>query len=245
MTYLYSSGGGAASPGAVDSSALPFLPVDLNDGWTLTDLDGLLQGVSVDGSGVHTVTMNAQAGSQDYDWGQHFLQRAPRWVRPLETLDASGNARRITTDDTFVLQLHLERPSGGSDFDSEVILGSSVNGTVAGAAANSILGGAIETVAGDPPSFGVFALSAISASPGGDGGIITLHHAGGRGQGGLYTVTSGGAQGVGGVRQANFAYSPGVPMNLVLGVGTLGAATISAGDSVTFRAGYRVIRFDV
>ena len=74
------------------------IDIDLTDGtWTLYDPDGLVKSIT-NTAGVHTVTMNAVVGNNNYVWGgTTFL--GPRWYKSLQI---SGN--QVTADQFLNVQ---------------------------------------------------------------------------------------------------------------------------------------------
>jgi hypothetical protein len=84
-------------------SAITTEQVDLTDGtWTLEDPNNLVDTITIDGSGFHTITWNAFAGSADYNPGGGTNFTGPRWYKlakasgvQVDAQDASVTALRI------------------------------------------------------------------------------------------------------------------------------------------------------
>lgn len=241
--------GGAAAGGGADLSALGFVEVDLTDGFTLTDPDSLVD-TTTNAAGVNKVVFNAlSVGSTDYAWGAGSNQRAPRWTKNLTAPDADGAEQQIKSGDAFILQTVVEFSTPDSRYAAEVVVASSVDGTSTAAAANDAMGGLIRYNATGNISYGIFTFNgyAANASASNDRGVCTVLHAGERGQGGAYiNLDSSGDAITGGSRNASMDYTDGTTdMRLMIGVGTNGSATITAGDDAQFRAWYRVVRFSL
>ena len=240
-------GGGAAAGGGADLSALGFVEVDLTDGFTLTDPDSLVSATE-NVAKVNKVTFNAlSSGSTDYAWGAGSNQRAPRWVKNLTAPDADGAEQQIQSGDAFILQTVVQFATPDNRYATEVVVASSVDGTSTAAAANDAMGGLIRYNASGNISYGIFTFNgyAALANASNDRSICSVIHAGARGQGGAYVnLDSSGDAITGGSRNASMDYTDGTTdMKLMVGVGTNGSATITAGDDAQFRAWYRVVRF--
>lgn len=240
-------GGGAVAGGGADLSALGFVEVDLTDGFTLTDPDNLVD-TTTNAAGVNKVVFNAlSSGSTDYAWGAGSNQRAPRWVKNLTAPDGDDAEQQIQSGDAFILQTVVEFSTPDNRYAAEVVVASSVDGTSTAAAANDAMGGIIRYNATGNISYGIFTFNgyAALANASNDRSICTVLHAGARGQGGAYVnLDSSGDAITGGSRNASMDYTDGTTdMKLMVGVGTNGSATITAGDDAQFRAWYRVVRF--
>jgi len=241
------SGGAAPAAGGADLSALGFTQIDITDGFTLTDPDSLVN-TSSSAGGVNQVVFNVlSSGSTDYAWGSGTNQRAPRWVKDLTAADATGGEVQVKSGDAFILQTVVQFQTPDNRFASEVVVASSVDGTATAAASNDAMGGLIRYNATGNIQYGIFTFNgyASNANASNDRSICSVLHAGQRGQGGTYiNLDSSGSALTGGTRNASMGYTDGTTnMKLMVGVGTNGSATITAGDDVKFSAWYRVIKF--
>ncbi len=80
--------------------------VDLTDGtWTLTDPDDLVDSISIDGNGFHTITWNGFTGSADYNPGGGTKFTGPRWHKLAK---ASGT--QVDAQDSSVTALKISLP---------------------------------------------------------------------------------------------------------------------------------------
>ena len=242
-------GGGAAAGGGADLSALGFVEVDLTDGFTLTDPDGLVSATE-NVAKVNKVTFNALAvGSTDYSWGSGNNQRAPRWVKSLTAPDGDGAEQQIQSGDTFILQTVVQFQTPDNRYAAEVVVASTVDGTGLDCFTNDAMGGMIRYNSTGNISYGIFTFNGYNAlaSASNDRSVCTVLHAGARGQGGAYiNLDSSGAALNGGSRNASMGYTDGTTdMKLMIGVGTNGSNTIGAGDDAQFRLWYRVVRFSL
>jgi hypothetical protein len=244
-----SGGSQPGGGGGADLSALGFTQIDLTDGFTLTDPDGLVDTTSHTG-GVNKVVFNALAvGSTNYAWGSGNNQRAPRWVRSLTAEDATGGEVQVQSGDAFLLQTVVQFRTPDNRYATEVVVASSVDGTGLDCFTNDAMGGLIRYNATGNVSYGIFTFNgyAALASASNDHSICTLIHGGTRGQGGGYiNLDNTGTALNGGTRNASMTYdNSSINMQLMVGVGTNGSATITAGDDAQFSAWYRVIRFNL
>ena len=83
--------------------------VDLTDGsWTLIDPDGLVDTITIDGNGFHTITWNNFQGSADYNPGGGTKFTGPRWYRLLQ---ASGTQVDATDSSVTALKINLPEPT--------------------------------------------------------------------------------------------------------------------------------------
>jgi len=242
-------GGGAAAGGGADLSALGFVEVDLTDGFTLTDPDNLVD-TTTNVANVNKVTFTALAvGSTDYSWGSGNNQRAPRWVKSLTAPDGDGAEQQIQSGDTFILQTVVQFETPDNRYAAEVVVASSVDGTGTDCFTNDAMGGLIRYNASGNIQYGIFTFNGYNSlgNASNDRGVCTVLHSGARGQGGAYiNLDSSGGAITGGSRNASMDYTDGTTdMKLMIGVGTNGSATITAGDDAQFRAWYRVVRFSL
>lgn len=91
-------------------SAIATEQVDLTDGtWTLVDPDSLVDTITIDASGYHTITWNAFSGSADYNPGGGTKFTGPRWYKlakasgtQVDAQDSSVTALKISLPDTNV-----------------------------------------------------------------------------------------------------------------------------------------------
>jgi len=238
---------GIVSGGGADLSNLSYIEVDLTDAaWTLVDPDSLVQSNTY-AAGFNNVVMNTlAAGSQDYSWGAGTNHRAPRWYIPLVAEDANGNNVRITTDDTFILQVKIQKGTTTAEWDTEVVCGTCDDPTATAANLIDGLGGMMDYVATANTGYGVWTFNnkSTSINASNDVGVSTSLSSGGRGQGGVYVnLDNTGADIAGGSRNAAITYNAAADMYLMVGVGTRGIATITSGDDTDFKISYRIIKF--
>ena len=234
--------GGPAAAAATSYSQIPWETVDLTDGsWTLTDPDSLVD-VVTHAADFNKVVMNALAvGSTNYAFGTSNDLRAPRWHKNLE---ASGV--RVTTDDTFVAQFRMTKGTTVAEWNTEVVCAACVDPTNLSSTLLDGVGGMIEYVAASNTGYGIWTVNAksVSTSASNAKGITSTLTAGGRSQGGTYiTLDSGDGQVAGGTRNAGNVNVAATDMFLMVGVGTRGSATITAGDDTNFKLEYRVLTF--
>ena len=83
------SGGASGGGGGVNLDAVPLgAAIDLTDGWTLVDPQGVVDttygtnGVTFSG-GFNTVQFNAFGPGSNFNWGSTAAHEAPRWHKPL------------------------------------------------------------------------------------------------------------------------------------------------------------------
>lgn len=253
MGLVFDGGKWVLGPDASGSnlSSVGYVEVDLtNPDYTLYDPDTLVKSNTFSG-GFNNVVMNALAvGNTDYAWGSpgDTDQRAPRWYIPLEVEDASGNTVRITTGDTFILQVLIQKGTTTSEFNTEVICATAVTGTGLNAFDNDAQGAIMEYIAAGNTGYGHFGFSSktVTTEAANDRASTVSLHAGARGQGGTFiTLDGSGAALNGGSRNASMDYSAdNIDMFLIVGVGTRGASTINDGDDTDFKIGYRVVKFN-
>ncbi len=234
--------GGPAKAAATGYANIPWETVDLTDGsWTLTDPDSLVD-VVTHAADFNKVVMNVlAAGSTDYAFGTSNVLRAPRWHKNLE---ASGV--RVTTDDTFVAQFRMTKGSTVTEWNTEVVCAACVDPTNLASNLLDGVGGMIEYIASSNTGYGIWTVNAksVSTSASNDSGITSTLTAGGRSQGGTYiTLDSGGTNVAGGTRNAGNINVAATDMSLMVGVGTRGSSTITAGDDTNFKLEYRVLTF--
>ena len=87
-------------------SAITTEQVDLTDGtWTLVDPDNLVDTITIDGSGFHTITWNAFSGSADYNPGGGSNFTGPRWYKL-----AKASGVQVDAQDASVTALKINLP---------------------------------------------------------------------------------------------------------------------------------------
>ena len=256
-SYPSDAAGGGGGSGA-DLSALGFTAIDLTDGtWAnpidnqgTHDPDDLVDSIS-HSSGVNTVVMNALgAGSSDYSWTSSTTQEAPRWTTPLYAQDASGNNVRVTSGHTFILQTVIEYVAPSNGFATEVIVASAEDGTATASATNKAQGGLMVITGGGAKRMGAFAQSGVDLKTGNTNNhqnIATANHGGGLSQAvSAINIDSSGGQLIGANKAGNAAYTnTSTNLNLMVGLGVYGSATISAGEDAKIKAYYRVVIFNL
>ena len=241
-------GGGAPAKAGADLSALGFVSVDLSDGWTLTDPDGLVDTVSHSG-GVNTVTMNALGtGNLHYSWANASDMRAPRWHKELKIADADGVEQQVVSGDTFTLQVLMEYQAASSRFATQMVAGIAEDATATVYNSIDLLGGVLQYPKTGNQTGGAFGLQSAAVA-----GASALFHrvwvvsnfSGGRmGTPTYITSQSSGAILASGQRATNQAYTDlTTNLDLMVGLGTLGSQTINAGEDAKIKVWYRVVRF--
>ncbi len=233
-------GGGG---GGVSLDAVPLVAVDLTDGsWTLEDPSSLVSGVS-HSSGVNTITWNALgSGSLNYQWTTSTTCLAPRWYKLLTI-----NGVQMTEASFLSLYWKLKLEAV-YDFPQEVVLGtcSFPTATSNSTGTSDILGsGAVvqATTGFSPKRYGgAWAINAVTATQNGNLDFIQLaQQRGGSAIGApggyLYNSTPAGTNAVS--RNTNRNNLTG-SNNLfwIVGAGTRGSQTISAGDETQFQGKY-------
>lgn len=237
------SGGPAAAAASASYSNIPWVTADLTDGsWTLTDPDSLVDEVTY-GGGFNKFTMNVlAAGSTNYAWGAGTAHRAPRWHK---NLTASGV--QVDSDGITVLQVRMTKGATVAEWNTEVVCGgclaptSTVPGTMVGQ------GAMMEYIATNNTSYGswCFTAKSVSTSASNDSAVMTAQWAAQRASGVTYvTIDSTGVFVASGSRNANSTLVAATNMSLMIGVGTRGSSTITAGDDTNVKVEYRVLTFD-
>jgi hypothetical protein len=243
-------GGGAAPAGGADLSALGFVAVDLTDGWTLYDPDGLVDTVAHDsGSGVNTIVMNALgSGSLDYAWAYSATIRAPRWYKALTAPNASDQEQQIVSGDAFTLStvMHFQEPT--DRFATQAVIGSAFNPTSTASADIDLIGGMLQYPTSGNPLAGAFwqqtpSLATANASL--DRSFVVHNAAAGRmGTAAYVNVDSSGGFLASGQRAGNSTYSDtSTNLSIVVGLGTASSATITAGEDAKLKVFYRPVRY--
>jgi hypothetical protein len=241
------SQGGGGSTGA-DLSALGFEAVDLTDGWTLYDPSSLVNSVSHSG-GINTVTMNALgAGSNDYAFTVGGNLKMPRWYKNLSALDASGGEVRLNTGDTYSLHTITQFVEPVDRFGTEIVMASSPDPTGVTQTACDLCGGILKYPASGNPQGGAFgvnnsALGTASASL--HQTLVVTSFAAGRMNTPTYiNVDSSGGFLTSGQRATNQDYAnTSTDLSVVVGLGTAGSTTITAGEDAKIKVFFRVIKF--
>jgi len=240
--------GGAAAPAAgADLSALGFIAVDLSSGWTLTDPDSLVASVS-HSSGVNTVTMNALGtGSTDYAWANSGTMRAPRWHKQLTVDDANGAAQQVVTGNTYTLQVLMEFQEPVDRFATQIVIGTAADATATASSSVDLVGGIIQYPASGNPTGGGFgqqtpALASANANYFRTYVICNVS-AGRMGTPTYINTRSDGTVLASGQRATNTSYADlTTNVDIMVGLGTSGSATISAGEDAKLKLWYRVVR---
>jgi len=240
--------GGAAAPAAgADLSALGFIAVDLSSGWTLTDPDNLVASVS-HSSGVNTVTMNALgAGSLNYAWSNSATMRAPRWHKQLTVDDANGAAQQVVTGNTYTLQVLMEFQEPVDRFATQIVIGTAADATATASADVDLTGGIIQYPASGNPTGGGFGQQTSSLAPANANfhrSMVLCQFSAGRMNSPTYINTrSDGTVLASGQRATNVSYADlTTNVDIMVGLGTSGSATISAGEDAKLKLWYRVTR---
>lgn len=241
-------GGGAAPASGADLSALGFVAVDLTDGWTLYDPDGLVDTVTHSG-GVNTVTMNALAvGSNDYAWAYSATIRAPRWYKALTAPNASDQEQQIVSGDAFTLSTVMQFQEPVDRFATQAVIGSAFNPTSTASADIDLIGGMLQYPTSGNPLAGAFwqqTPSLASANASLDRSFVVHNAAAGRIGTAVYVnVDSSGGFLASGQRAGNSSYSDtSTNLSIVVGLGTASSATITAGEDAKLKVFYRPVRY--
>lgn len=238
------TGGGG---GGADLAALGFVSVDLTDGWTLYDPDDLVDTVT-HSSGVNTVTMNALAtGSLDYAWANSATMRAPRWHKELKVLDADNAEQQIVTGDTYTLQVLMEFQEPTDRFATQIVIGTAADATATASSSVDLMGGIIQYPASGNPTGGGFgqqtpALAAANANYHRTY-VVANFTAGRMGTPTYINTRSAGTVLASGQRPTNLDYANlTTNVDIMVGLGTSGSATITAGEDAKLKLWYRVVR---
>jgi len=237
----------AAATGA-DLSALGFEAVDLTDGWTLYDPDSLVDSVS-HSSGTNTVTMNALGtGSNDYAFTVGGNLRMPRWYKNLSALDSNNSEVRLNTGNTYSLHTITQFLEPDDRFATEIVMASSPDPTGLTQTACDLCGGILKYPASGNPQGGAFGVnnSALgSASASLHQTLVVTSFAAGRMNTPTYiNVDSSGGFLTSGQRATNQNYTnTSTDLSVVVGLGTSGSATITAGEDAKIKVFFRVIKF--
>ena len=237
---------GAGGTGA-DLSALGFVSVDLSSGWTLNDPDNLVASVS-HSAGVNTVTMAALGtGSLDYAWSNSSTMRAPRWHKELKIADANGTEQQIKTGDSYVLQVVMEFQEPVDRFATQIVIGTAADATATASTSVDLVGGIIQYPASGNPTGGGFGQQTSSLAPANANyhrSLVICSVSAGRMNSPTYINTrSDGTVLASGQRATNVSYADlTTNVDLLVGLGTSGSATISAGEDAKLKLWYRVVR---
>ena len=230
------NGGVIPSPGGgVSLYDISYSPIyeDLTDGsWTLLDPDNLVDSITRDGNGFHTITWNAlAAGSSDYRWDSGAAHRAPRWYKNAE-IDGNQLVSEDLTNFTYYAEVDNGTPG---DFDSQFVCGLSCDPT--STVPNTILGAGLfssKITTQVNTLFGVWAVnSQASTSAGGsDRAVVGYSYgAGHAGCGNFYILSPTGTRLQNGSRNANVVLPATTDLKLIVGAGTRSnTTTITAGD---------------
>ncbi len=224
-----SGGGGSAYD-------IPFGdPINLTEGWTLVDPDGLIKSITYSG-GVHTVTWNAASGSSDYNWSAGSNHRAPRWYQPAE-IDSNA----LTTDDliqnvTLVVTDNTQR----GDFDNALVHGVCVDPTSTVATTIAGMGQAVTVFTGGAAtaSMGVWTVnsSSVTATSAPSRSMATAQY-GARHTGSVCftNLDASGFRVQNGSRNGTTALSAGTALNWVVGLGVRSNTTNILQDDESLR----------
>ena len=231
------NGGGVPSPGGGASLYdAPYEPIyeDLTDGsWTLVDPDNLVQSISRDANGYHTVTWNAlAAGSANYRWDSGTFHRSPRWYK-----NAVIDGNQLVSEDICNYTYYAQTDNAArGDFDSAFVYGLCVDPT--SVVPNTIGGGGLfssVTAVGVNTFFGVWAVNSQASTSTGssDRGLIQYQYGGGHcGCGTFYIISDLGLRIQNGSRNAAVSLPAATDLKLMVGVGTRSnTTTITAGDT--------------
>jgi hypothetical protein len=233
---------GGGGGGGVNLDAVPLVAVDLTDGtWTLEDPDSRVDSVS-HAAGINTITWNALGvGSTDYQWTSSTTCRAPRWYK---LLTINGTQMTEASFLSLYWKLKLEAVY---DFPQEVVLGTCSNPTATlnstslsailgtGAVVQATTGGFIQRFAG--------AWSLNTTTTASNAATDFVHLAQQRGAGAIgapggytYNATPAGLSPTSrNTSRNNLGTSD---LYWIVGAGTRGSQTISAGDETQFQAKY-------
>tara|TARA_R100001460_G_scaffold12309_2_gene28370 strand:+ start:547 stop:1332 length:786 start_codon:yes stop_codon:yes gene_type:complete len=235
------SGGG----GGVNLDAVPLAAIDLTDGtWTLEDPDNLVNTVN-HSSGVNTIVWNALGvASSDYRWTSSTTCRAPRWYKLLTV-----NGVQMKESDFMALYFKLKLEAN-YDFPQEVVLGtcSFPTATLNSTSTSAILGsGALvqSTSGGFASRFaGAWSLNSGGTVSGASTDFVHIAQQRGAGAiggpaGYIYDSTPAGTSAIS--RNTNKDGLSNNNLYWIVGAGTRGNQTISAGDETQFQGKYLAI----
>jgi len=230
------NGGVVPSGGSASLYDVAYSPIyeDLTDGsWTLVDPDNLVQSITRDGNGFHTITWNALAvGSANYRWDSGTFHRSPRWYKNAEI---DGN--QLVSEDMCNYTYYAETDNAArGDFDSAFVYGLSCDPTSVNP--NDIAGGGLfssVTAVGVNTFFGVWAVNSQASTSTGtsDRAVIQYQYgAGHAGCGTFYIITNLGERIQNGSRNAAVTLPATTDLKLMVGVGTRSnSTTIAAGNT--------------
>jgi hypothetical protein len=242
-SFRKGSGGGSASLYDVPWGD----PIDLTDGWTLTDPDGLIQSASFDAvSGYNTVVWNdLLVASSDYNWSAGANHRAPRWSKPAEI---DGNA--LTADDLINAIFYAQADNSVRDFDNAWLNGICVDPTstaVADIAGMGLYANAVRTAA--TTALGVWTVNgSLTSTASTNTRCQTCVQYGGQhtGSGVFDVLDAGGFRVRSGSRNGNFPLPPGSALHWIVGVGTRSnTTTVPGGSQQRFKLYQRSIKLDL
>lgn len=231
-----------------DFSSVATAYVDLTDTstWTKVDVNSDIKTLAASGSNFNRITMNAMTGSTNNCWIAGSTCDAPRWHTPLFTTDATGQNVRLTSNDTFLLAIKLERGTITDSWNANVIAGVCADPTSA----------TLNTIDGCGASF----INTATAVP--DYGVWTgnsSQHAGDNDAAGCFVgciMASGLAQSTSVVFESDGTFnnrasknntknamSADIDLFLIVGVGTRGTGdAVLEDEDTSFRIQYKAIK---
>jgi len=237
----------AAGGAGVSITPLAFNTIDLTTGYTKLEPDGMgYSGVTIAG-GVNTITFNALATG---DLKYAFTGSGSEWPRHYAALsDADGT--RLTTDDTFLMVVKLSAFTYPSAVDLRVAVGCCVDPTSTTTAAfdGYGIGRRMGSLASQREGFQV-QLDTTNGNTNGFTydladtiyGVVVrtaAQHAGNSVFGEISDVNGANAQYT---QKSSQSLTASQDWSLFVAVATSSTGTISAGESIAFKAEYQVIR---
>ena len=222
-------------------------PIDLTDGWTLTDPDGLIQSASFNaGSKYNTVVWNdLLVGSSDYNWSAGANHRAPRWSKSAEI---DGNA--LTADDLINAIFYAQADNSVRDFDNAWLNGICVDPT--STLASNIAGMGLyanATQATSTTAMGVWTVNSSNTTTGSTNTrcqTSVQYGAQHTGSGVFDILDAGGLRVRSGSRNGNVTLPPGTALHWIVGVGTRSnTETIPGGSRQRFKLYQQAVKFNL
>jgi hypothetical protein len=229
--------------GGADLSALALTAIDLGDGsWTTTTDPDSIVSSAVTSSGLTTFTY-ATIGSGSTDYAISAGANARFYRKHKVLLDSSGAA--IVGGDSFLLIVEIDNTASFStDAATEIFIGLGVAPANTTATTAGLYGLVEQHYAAATPRYGSFVTNAANLLTNANNTASRcsiMVHANQVGH--VENTAIGGGVGRGTqARNPNRTYAADDPIYLVVGAGTLGASTVTAGNTATAALRYSVIK---
>jgi len=242
--FAFPAGGGG---GGVSLSPLAYNVIDLTSGYTKVEPDGMAYSSVTHSSGVNTLTFSAlSSGNLKYA----FSGSAAEWPRHHAALNDSDGTR-LTTDDSFILVVKISsvtypgaadlRMAVGCCLDPDALLTTNVDGYGIGRRLSNISTAReghqvyLDSTNGNTAGFTYDLADTIY------GTVVRteVRHAGNTVFGELSDASAASAQHT---VKSTQSLTASQNWSLFVAVATTTSGTISAGESIAFKAEYQVIR---